>query len=129
MSAHRTFRVDDGAVDVGEDLELIGDAQVVTVGRRPKEITPSRTCFSEKGLIISCSVAILRIQRSLLIAMRLLYWAGQPEWLLLIGEANTSYYGMLLSVDNGNALHYDSPIRWQVVAELRLIALPKSDRI
>src|SRR5579862_97346 len=35
---------------------------------RPYEITPSRTCFSEKGLIMSCSTAILRIQRSLLIA-------------------------------------------------------------
>src|SRR5690349_19823284 len=32
---------------------------------RPNEITLSRTCFSEKGLIIPCSLAIRRIQRSL----------------------------------------------------------------
>src|SRR5580698_8916922 len=29
-------------------------------------MTPSRTCFSENGLIMSCSWDILRIQRSLL---------------------------------------------------------------
>src|SRR5438874_13565991 len=38
----------------------------------PYEITPSRTCFSLKGLIMSCSCAILRIQRSLFIAIPLL---------------------------------------------------------
>ncbi len=28
--------IDDGAVDVGEDLEFVGDAQVVAVGREPE---------------------------------------------------------------------------------------------
>src|SRR5882724_1372136 len=37
----------------------------------PYEITPLLTCFSENGLIMSCSRAVLRIQRSLFI-MRLL---------------------------------------------------------
>src|SRR5205085_11887834 len=41
----------------------------------PYEITPSRTCFSLKGLIMSCSCAILRIQRSLFIAI----FALSPE--------------------------------------------------
>src|SRR5579872_2238786 len=36
----------------------------------PYEMTPSRTCFSLNGLIMSCSTAILRIQRSLLMAIR-----------------------------------------------------------
>src|SRR5271169_5570637 len=43
-------------------------------------MTPSRNCFSEKGLIISCSVAILRIQRSLLMDMDLL-GTKAPEFL------------------------------------------------
>ena len=28
------LRIDDGRVDVGEDLELVGDAKVVAVGRQ-----------------------------------------------------------------------------------------------
>src|ERR671923_2261780 len=39
---------------------------------RPYETTPDRTCFSEKGLIMSCCSAILRIHLSLLIAIFLL---------------------------------------------------------
>src|SRR5260370_38063373 len=38
----------------------------------PYEITPSFTCFSLKGWIIWCFVACSRIQRSLLIDMKLL---------------------------------------------------------
>src|SRR5512146_2063027 len=37
----------------------------------PYETTPCRTCFSQNGLIMSWSSAILRIQRSLLIAIAL----------------------------------------------------------
>ena len=68
-SASKRLRVDDGGVDVGEDLELARAAHVVAVARsavgNDLARRPSvRTCSGANGSIMLCSCAMRRIQLS-----------------------------------------------------------------
>ena len=61
--------VDDGGVDVGEDLELVGAAHVVAVARGAEadRLLPRLRLAHHAGLegaIMPCSTAMRRIQRS-----------------------------------------------------------------
>ena len=58
-----------GVIDVREDLELVGDADVVTVGGDAIEMALPRTWLSTNGSIILCSRAIRLIQLSGLIVI------------------------------------------------------------
>ena len=90
--------VDDRAVHIGENLELVGDPQVVAIRRKPVGDNALRICFSLKGSIIPCWSACSRIQRSLCMDMPLLFLARRGPFPALEREPSILRLGTAAGV-------------------------------